>query len=62
MTNTKNARVLILAPINRDGYFGGATRKVVKRLTPTEFSTYKLQKNEEVVWNGSISLFKKEIK
>jgi len=47
MTNTKNSRVLVLAPIGRDGYFGGAARKVVKRLTPAEFSTYKLQKNEE---------------
>ena len=46
-TKVQNARVLVLAPINRNGYFGGAARKVAKRLTPAEFSTYKLQKNEE---------------
>lgn len=42
-----DARVLVLAPINREGYFGGAARKVAKRLTPAEFNTYELQKDEE---------------
>ena len=58
MTNTTNSRVLVLAPINRDGYFGGAARKEAKRLTPTEFKTYKLQKDEEF----DFSQFKKETK
>ena len=42
-----DACVLVLAPINREGYFGGATRKVAKRLTPAEFNNYKLQRDEE---------------
>ncbi len=46
-TKVQNARVLVLAPINRDGYFGGAARKVAKRLTPAEFNAYELQKDEE---------------
>ena len=39
-----NARVLVLGPHSG---LGGAARKVAKRLTPAEFNTYELQKDEE---------------
>ena len=43
-----DACVLVLAPINREGYFGGAAlTTVAKRLTPAEFNAYELQKDEE---------------
>ena len=42
-----DACVLVLGPIDREGYYGGATRKVAKRLTPAEFNNYKLQRDEE---------------
>lgn len=43
-----DARVLVLGWINREGYYGSySQRKVVKRLTPAEFNTYELQKDEE---------------